>query len=252
MNVIIVGAGRIGLPLGLAAREAGHQVHFLVRENSHNIQRLEQHDFPLTSGLITSANNIDAIILAANINEANGIPLQNSLEELKASISELKNIDTNTAVLSVMGSVPLKTLKANFTNLPIIRFFCSSAVVNPSSIRFYEVDSDSEAVEKLLSILPSPNWTSVDTKTFTRYGKILCFSALHCSILAQAKNLIGSSISDDEEKLLLRTLKEAELMVESNNKSPLKALQSAITPNGTTLTLHNQYLINDINSFEQE
>jgi hypothetical protein len=252
MNVLIIGAGRIGIPLGIAARNAGHDVCYLMRKGSRNIDRVKEHNMPCVIDVDTgNSSSFDAVILAANFTNNDPALLDNQLEMIHEQVVALNKSHTRRPpILSVMSHVPLSNLKASFEGFPTARFFCSSAVVEMDSIKFFETGTDEEAYNALTQILPSKRWDEVDKETFLLHGKILCQSALLCSVIAQAQELVPKPDTHDSQELLLRTIKEAELMIRANGGSAGRALFSATTPNGTTVKSHNQCFLRELDSIE--
>ena len=224
MNILIIGAGKIGSPIGSAISQAGHKATFCLREG-----KIPSNDSSLNYCYPKDIqqHSLHAIVLAC---EPHFYLNDNSFQQL---VTQLNLLTTSIPILSVAGGINSKNLAQLFPQRPVTRFFCSSAIVIQDSIRFYSEAGNPEAISMLKQILPSNSWQGVPDSKFNHYGSLLVNSALLCALIHNMEQEVGS-LSDDERLFLFSTLGEAGKMIKVNGNSAKAAYQSAATPGGWT------------------
>lgn len=217
MNILVVGQGRIGLPIAKAARGQGHNTAAVASTTAPSEERLRA---------------TDLIVLAAAV-EDDRYP---DFTSFQASIDWFQSAQPELPIASVTPLTPDQIQQLTGPR-PSVRFMCSSAVTDPQSLRFFDQSGESRAVDQLQAALPGA-WKAVGREDFDRYTRLLVASALHCALLSEIEDQIEGG--DRETSFLQDTLVEAKRMIEANGDSAEKALASARTPGGLTDTIVSQ------------
>lgn len=217
MNILVVGQGRIGLPIAKATRGQGHNTATVASNTAPSEEWLKA---------------TDLIVLAAAV-EDDRYP---DFTSFQASLDWFQSARPDVPIASVTPLTP-DQIQQLTDSRPSVRFMCSSAVTDPQSLRFFDQSGEARAVDQLKAALPGA-WKAVAQDDFDRYTRLLVASALHCALLSEIEDRIEEE--DEERSFLQDTLVEAKRMIEANNDSAEEALASARTPGGLTDTIVSQ------------
>jgi len=213
LRIILIGEGRIGTALAEAARHAQHTVHPLRR------------DTPLEP---LQAVDVDLIILAAAVEDKAKFGDFGAFRDSLQWMSDLVEARVPLASVTPLTTYQLERVAGA---RPVVRFMCSSAVVDPKGLRFFDRSGDEAATERLKEALPG-SWRGVRPQDFEVYTKLMIVSALHCALLDSIQG--GIDLDDKMRAFLVDTLQEAHRMIRANDGSIHEALESALTPGGMT------------------
>lgn len=224
MNLVVVGRGRIGTPIALAARAAGHRVQTLNRSTCPD----EVQDW----------DSVGLVILAAA--PENRLVYSTDREFLRR-LAWLRDLPDGVAVASVAAPLVTEDLRAMAGDRRVVRFMCSPAVPDPASLRFACADGDPVALERLQSALPGPAWATFPPNVFDRRTALFVSSAVLCSALARYHRELDVR-PGPEADFLNDTLLEAHRMVNAADGDPQDAFDAACTPGGMTEQFTRQLL----------
>lgn len=227
MTTLIIGAGRVGKPIGEAIRDAGHQT-VSIRSDS-------------TISSLRPWNRFDLLILAAaweNPEKYEGF------DDFNRSIRWIRELPQEIPLAGVTN-LSRKRLNRVAPDRPAVRFMCTSAIgARQESLRFYDETGAPEAINALQTALPSPSWSALGPDDFDDCVRLFPMAALFCAVLSEVET--AADLSDTQRGFLSETVIEAYRMIRAKGSSPRKALESAATPGGMTEQLAQSSLIEDL------
>src|SRR5262249_52563179 len=107
MNVVVWGAGRMGVPLARAAHEAGHQVTLLTRRPQH--LNLGEAPFEVTRREdVQDWRSVELLILSVAFEDRSKYPSEGLVD---FELSSLASLPECTAFASVVGNISLDRLR---------------------------------------------------------------------------------------------------------------------------------------------
>lgn len=231
LKIVVVGPGRIGMPLARAARAAGQDVTILAREGSRSGNAARTEGFLVFTEVSSDKwSDVDLILFAVAPENPERFSSPN---QLKTAFHALAAAAPSTPVASVSGRLDLQALATLFGDRALGRFFCSPAIADPDALRFFDSGSSRDALCALEVALPSPAWRPVPSDAFDRYGALLTAAALVCAPLIELRDSLGP-LTEDEDHFLASTLEEAGRLLRAHGGDPAASLLSALTPGGMT------------------
>lgn len=226
----VVGRGRLGIALGLAAQSAGHDA-VLLRRPSAPARR----DSPLPEEALGRGldwERFDLVLLAFEKKASSVAEL-----ETDPGLLQLRRISPATPVASVVMTPPPEVVDAFLPDRAIAHFLTTPAARLPGAIALLPrrpIDAT-----RLKAALPDLYWIEADEREYARLAVLMVGSGIAAAALAHLVRLRGEALTSSEAEYLQHVLDDAKRILRLNDGDGFRAFASVATPGGYTERLHN-------------
>lgn len=229
MKIGVVGRGRLGTALGLAARSAGSDVTLLRRPASPPAD-----DSPLKEDVLGPGlewEGFDLVLLAFRKKAS-------SIAELEQdpALLHVRRIPISTPIASVVLSPSTQLLDHFLPDHGIAHFVTTPAAQLSGAIALLHrtaIDTTS-----LRAALPDLHWIEVDDEEYRRLGFLMIGSGIAAAALAHLSEMLGE-LSGTEVQYLQHVLGDAKRLMRLTDGDGLRALSLLATPGGAVEQVHN-------------
>lgn len=232
MQVAVVGRGKLGSALGLAARAAGHEATLLRRPGAAPNAHSPLPERALDGSLEWDA--FDLVLLAFEKKTASAAEL-----EKDPTLVQLRRIPVATPVASVVMSPAPEVVDAFLAGRAIVHFLTTPAAQLEGAIAL--LPQGSLHTTPLRRALPGLHWIEAqDPADYRRLAVLMVGSAIAVAALGHLGRLLGGAPTASEGDYLQHVLDDAKRILRLNEGDGFSAFASVATPGGFTEALHNQ------------
>lgn len=230
MRVGMVGRGRLGTALGLAARAAGHGVTLLRRPDAAANDESPLKEDALGPDL--EWEDFDLIVLAFRKNASSVAEL-----EQDPALLHLRRIPASTPIASVVLSPSTELLDGFLPDHGITHFITTPAAQLSGAITLLPrtvLDTTG-----LRAAFPDLHWIEVSEEEYRRLGFLMIGSGIAAAALAHLSEMLGDDLSAKEVEYLQHVLDDAKRIMSLTGGDGLRALSLLATPGGVIEAVHN-------------
>lgn len=231
MRVAVVGRGRLGSALGLAARAADHEATLLRRPAAAPAPASTLPERSLDDALDWGA--FDLVLLAFEKKAA-------SADALAADpgLAQLRRIPASTPVASVVMSPAPEVVDAFLADHAIVHFLTTPAAQLPGAIALLpRPGPDATALRRAL---PDLRWIEADPSEYRRLAVLMVGSAIAAAALGHLGRLLAGEPTPSEGDYLEAVLDDAKRLLRLAGGDGLRAFAAVATPGGFTEALHDR------------
>ena len=229
MRIGVVGRGRLGIALGLAARSAGHAVTLLRQPASTPAA-----DSPLTEDVLGPSldwEDFDLVLFAFR-------KMASSIAELQQdpALLHVRRIPASTPIASVVLSPSTQLLDGFLPDHGIAHFVTTPAAQLSGAIALLHrtaIDTTS-----LRAAFPDLHWIEVEEEEYRRLGFLMIGSGIAAAALAHLSGMLGE-LSSTEVEYLQHVLDDAKRIMRLTDGDGFRALSLLATPGGAVEKVHN-------------
>ena len=230
MRVGVVGRGRLGTALGLAARSAGHTVTLLRQPES-----VVSGQSPLTEDALGPSlewDSFDFVLLAFRKKAS-------SIAELErdATLLQVRRIPASTPIASVVLSPSTALLDSFLPDHRIAHFVTTPAAQLSGAIALLPITQNDTTA--LRAAFPDLHWIEVDEAAYGRLSFLMIGSGIAAAALAHLSAMLGEDLSSTEVEYLQHVLDDAKRIMLLTDGDGLRALSLLATPGGVIEKVHN-------------
>jgi hypothetical protein len=231
MRIAIVGRGRLGSALGMAAQSAGHAVALLRRPGAAATEDSSAPEAVLGPEL--AWGGFDLVVLAFEKHAT-------SLDELEAdpSLGQLRRIPTTLPIASVVMSPSPDLLDAFLPRHSIVHFLTTPAARLPGAIALLrETGTDTSRLEQAF---PALHWIRAEGPEYRRLALLSVGSAIAAAALAHLGRALDAPIQSTDADYLERVLDDAKRLLRMTEADGFRAFSLVATPGGFTEKVHDR------------
>lgn len=231
MQVAVVGRGKLGGALGLAARSAGHEVTLLRRPDAAETPGAALPERAMDADL--RWEGFDLVLLAFEKKATTVAELEQDM-----ALAELRRIPARVKIASVVMSPAPEIVDDFLAGREIAHFLTTPAARLPGAIAL--LPRTSPDASDLKRALPDLHWIDADASEYRRLAVLMVGSAIAAAALGHVGRLLAGTPAQGEADYLQHVLDDAKRLLRLNGGDGFRAFASVATSGGFTESLHNQ------------
>ena len=230
MRVGVVGRGRLGTALGIAARSAGHTVTLLRQPASVANDRSPLREDILGPGVEWEA--FDLVLLAFRKKASVIAEL-----ERDPALLQVRRIPVSTPIASVVLSPSTALLDSFLPDHRIAHFVTTPAAQLSGAIAL--LPRTATDTTGLRAAFPDLYWIEADEEAYGRLSFLMIGSGIAAAALAHLSGMLGENLSSTEVEYLQHVLDDAKRIMHLTDGDGLRALSLLATPGGVIEKVHD-------------
>lgn len=231
MRIAVVGRGRLGSALAMAAQSAGHEVALLRRPGTAAAAGSPAPEAVLGPEL--AWEGFDLVVLAFEKHATS----QGELEADPA-LGQLRRIPKTLPMASVVMSPAPELLDAFLPRHTIVHFLTTPAARLPGAIallRGFRTDSS-----RLEQAFPALHWIRAEGPEYRRLALLSVGSAIAAAALAHLGRELDAPIKGSDADYLEHVLDDAKRLLRMTDADGFRAFSLVATPGGFTEKVHDR------------